>query len=75
MRIFVISLLAALLFTACGQSEPTESLSEAKNDTVLEHAKKHLDSKYVCPMHSEIVSDKPGRCSICGMFLVDKTQK
>ncbi len=24
---------------------------------------------YVCPMHPEIVSDKPGSCSICGMAL------
>ena len=24
---------------------------------------------YVCPMHSDITSDKPGTCSICGMAL------
>jgi Cu+-exporting ATPase len=24
---------------------------------------------YTCPMHPEIVSDEPGRCPICGMFL------
>ena len=27
---------------------------------------------YVCPMHPEIASDKPGKCSICGMNLVNK---
>lgn len=26
---------------------------------------------YTCPMHPEIVSDKPGRCPKCGMALVD----
>jgi Cu2+-exporting ATPase len=26
--------------------------------------------KYTCPMHSEIVRDKPGSCTICGMTLV-----
>ena len=26
--------------------------------------------KYTCPMHSEIVRDKPGSCPICGMNLV-----
>ena len=25
--------------------------------------------QYTCPMHPEIVSDEPGRCPICGMFL------
>lgn len=24
---------------------------------------------YVCPMHPEVTSDKPGRCPKCGMFL------
>ena len=28
---------------------------------------------YVCPMHSDITSDKPGTCSICGMALELKT--
>lgn len=26
--------------------------------------------KYTCPMHSQIVQDKPGTCPICGMVLV-----
>lgn len=27
-------------------------------------------SQYVCPMHPQITSDKPGQCPICGMDLV-----
>jgi len=30
-----------------------------------------MESKiYVCPMHPDETSDKPGTCSICGMDLV-----
>ena len=36
----------------------------------IEHAKKHLDPTYVCPMHAEIVANEPGSCPICGMDLV-----
>jgi hypothetical protein len=27
---------------------------------------------YACPMHPEVTSDKPGKCSKCGMDLVPK---
>lgn len=30
----------------------------------------HHWQKYTCPMHPEIVQDKPGKCPICGMDLV-----
>ncbi len=28
--------------------------------------------QYTCPMHPEIISDKPGKCPKCGMTLVVK---
>ena len=29
---------------------------------------------YTCAMHPEITSDHPGKCSICGMELIEKNQ-
>lgn len=31
-------------------------------------------SEYVCPMHPDVKSDKPGKCSKCGMNLVKKAE-
>ncbi|QDP03077.1 efflux RND transporter periplasmic adaptor subunit [Thalassotalea sp. PS06] len=31
--------------------------------------------QYICPMHSHIVKDHPGKCPICGMDLVAKSVK
>jgi hypothetical protein len=30
---------------------------------------------YTCPMHPEVISDKPGKCPKCGMTLVAKKVK
>jgi Cu(I)/Ag(I) efflux system membrane fusion protein len=66
-------LLAAGLILGCElESAPTETYAEAAGDTALEHTLKHLDPKYVCPMHPQIVRDEPGSCPICGMALVEK---
>jgi Cu(I)/Ag(I) efflux system membrane fusion protein len=41
-------------------------------ETTLEHARRHLDPEYVCPMHADIVSKEPGSCPVCGMDLVER---
>lgn len=35
-----------------------------------QHVPAPAQATYVCPMHPQIVSDKPGTCPICGMALV-----
>lgn len=73
-----LCLAGALALSAIGCSEvppgasPSESAQAALDDSALEHAAKHLDPKYVCPMHPQIVRDQPGSCPICGMDLVAK---
>lgn len=45
--------------------------SSSETESAVEHAQKHADPNYVCPMHPEIVTDDPNAtCPICGMDLV-----
>ncbi|WP_295407901.1 efflux RND transporter periplasmic adaptor subunit [uncultured Thiocystis sp.] len=76
---FLAVLFSILLLPACGRESPiratpSETLSETLGDTPLEHAAKHQDPTYVCPMHPQIVRDAPGTCPICGMNLVEQRQ-
>ncbi|HXW10894.1 MAG TPA: efflux RND transporter periplasmic adaptor subunit, partial [Steroidobacteraceae bacterium] len=65
------TLVLAFLFAACSSKEqPSESVRSAADDTAAEHAIKHTNPKYRCPMHPQIVRDEPGQCPICGMNLV-----
>ena len=51
-----------------------DSSVNMSKETALEHAEKHLDPNYVCPMHPQIVRNEPGSCPICGMDLVEVKQ-
>ena len=70
----VLPVLLALLAVGCAKSPETppasEPVSAAANDTAVEHAIKHMDPQYRCPMHPDVVRDAPGTCPICGMTLV-----
>jgi len=71
---YLLLVIAFLFLSGCfGEPDkPSESLADASDDSVLEHAKKHMDPKYVCPMHPQIIKDEEGSCPICGMDLVPK---
>lgn len=62
--IAVVSLMPALLLAACTATDK-KKVAEGPKQT------------YTCPMHPQIVQDKPGTCPICGMDLVpfDKNNK
>ena len=44
----------------------------SKKDPHAEHKAEAVPDIYTCPMHPQIIRDKPGNCPICGMALVKK---
>ncbi len=65
----MLLVLAALLLAGCSREPAPESAAVA-NGTPVTQAHEHAAALYHCPMHPDVVSDRPGRCPICGMELV-----
>ncbi|MBB5015976.1 efflux RND transporter periplasmic adaptor subunit [Rehaibacterium terrae] len=57
-----------LILAACGRT-PHEPHPAAVGDPVAVAAPV---AGYVCPMHPQVVDDRPGTCPICGMDLVER---
>jgi hypothetical protein len=62
--------LIILLFVLTGTTfsfaqTPKQKMPESKSDSTGKYV-------YTCPMHPEIITDKPGKCPKCGMTLVKK---
>ena len=57
----LIAFLAAIAIWAVAMYlQPTEGVGQSTGASVV----------YRCPMHPAVVSEKPGRCPVCGMDLV-----
>jgi transcription initiation factor IIE alpha subunit len=60
------------LFAAAQTHIHEHTKMQMKSDTsiVKDAHQKMVKEKYTCPMHPEVISDKPGKCPKCGMTLV-----
>jgi hypothetical protein len=47
---------------------------ERETSNLVGQHQHHEQAVYVCPMHTEVRSDKPGKCPKCGMALVPAQQ-
>ncbi|MGM0525266.1 MAG: efflux RND transporter periplasmic adaptor subunit [Pseudomonadota bacterium] len=63
--------LVVMLLLAVAFVQPVQALQDHSEH---QHSTEPADeqTQYVCPMHSQIVRDEPGTCTICGMDLVKK---
>ncbi len=59
-----VLLIGLCMLNSCKKSEP------APSETSAEKMQEMGEQKWTCSMHPEIISDKPGKCSTCGMDLV-----
>lgn len=73
-RAAVLAALGLILLATlggCSREPASEPVAAAVDDTAAEHAVKHANPTYRCPMHPDVVRDEPGECPICGMELVE----
>ena len=54
-----------------GKMDKCSMMTKSKKMKTKKHT---MAMTYTCPMHSEVTSDKPGKCPKCGMDLVVKKQ-
>jgi len=78
--IAIITAVIVLSFSAMGQE--MMSHKNHMDSTKVEKSmskKQHKDAakivKYTCPMHPEVITNKPGKCPKCGMTLVKLEEK
>ena len=70
MRKITLLLSAAILAIGAATTFAEATPSPAPSASADSQAK-----KYTCPMHPEVVEDKPGKCPKCEMVLVPKKEE
>lgn len=69
-RHLIVSLVAAALLLSAAGVYSIDVLAAQKERSA--HSRKPRKFHYVCPMHPDVTSKKPGKCPKCKMKLVKK---
>ena len=64
----------ALIISGTMAFAQSKTKSDKEQSTLTKTEMQKSSVYYTCPMHSDVVSDKPGKCTKCGMNLVEKKQ-
>jgi uncharacterized paraquat-inducible protein A len=67
-----IFLLAVAVVSIASVNTFAQHAAEQKTNSIPKQKAEKM--KYTCPMHPEVTSDKPGKCSKCGMELKEKKE-
>lgn len=67
MKALIYILILVSLLLACSGNKKEGQMTH-------DHSAQTLASKYTCPMHPSVIQDGSGKCPICGMDLVLKSQ-
>lgn len=67
MKAFIYILILVSLLLACSGNKKEEQMAH-------NHSAETPATKYTCPMHPGVIQDGSGKCPICGMDLVLKSQ-
>ena len=60
---------ASVLFVGAGETTALAAQRKTTTKTAQQRKTTTKQVSYVCPMHAEVTSDRPGRCPKCGMDL------
>jgi len=66
MKKILLLAMACLTMLVNYSQDKKSKTSKAKKDTGA------VSKIYTCPMHPDVLSDKPGKCPKCGMALLEK---
>jgi hypothetical protein len=73
-RIFILA--SAITFAiSAGAQVGAIDLNRPGSEHDYEQEHEHEKQKYTCPMHPEVVTDRPGNCPKCGMKLIPEKEE